>query len=138
MSTALILTESDDFNALAAFELRQELGSTRVYRLAPAGAELDLVPAYAEGGMLFDERLTYAELTRRFQAGAGVVELAPGAIARSRGPRTPFRDPRPGRGGGGHRRSPGRAGRGRPPDLPRRSDRAPRPDARIRYDNMTY
>ncbi len=78
VSTALILTGNDDFNALAAFELRQELGSTRVYRLAPAGPGLDLVPAYAEGGLLFDERLTYPELTRRFEAGATVVQLPPG------------------------------------------------------------
>ena len=79
VSTALILTESDDFNALAAFELRQELGSSQVYRLAPSGAELDLVPAYAEGGLLFDEGLTYAELSRRFEAGGAIVELPPGS-----------------------------------------------------------
>ncbi|MGA9373153.1 MAG: cation:proton antiporter [Solirubrobacterales bacterium] len=81
VSTALILTESDDFNALAAFELRQELGSGHVYRLAPATPELELVPAYAEGGLLFDERLTYPELSRRFEAGAGIVELPDGAGA---------------------------------------------------------
>ncbi len=84
VSTALILTESDDFNALAAFELRQELGSGHVYRLAPATPELELVPAYAEGGLLFDERLTYPELSRRFEAGAGIVEFPGGTDPGSR------------------------------------------------------
>jgi NhaP-type Na+/H+ or K+/H+ antiporter len=76
VSKALIMTGSDDFNALAAFELRQELGSGRVYRLPPGPGALDLVPAYAEGGLLFARELTYLELSRRFQAGAQVVELA--------------------------------------------------------------
>jgi NhaP-type Na+/H+ or K+/H+ antiporter len=77
VSQVLLLTESDDFNALAAFELRQELGSGRVYRLAPARGSLELVPAYAEGGLLFGEGLTHAELTRRVEAGARIVELGP-------------------------------------------------------------
>jgi hypothetical protein len=77
---ALIVTESDDFNALAAFELRQELGSGRVFRLAPGLGSLDLVPAYAEGGILFGEGLTYEELTRRFDAGGRVEELPAAAI----------------------------------------------------------
>jgi hypothetical protein len=74
ITDALLMTESDDFNALAAFELRQELGRDHVYRL-PARAELlDLVPAYAEGQILFDEELTFSELTRRFDAGARLVQ----------------------------------------------------------------
>jgi hypothetical protein len=76
VNAALIVTPSDDFNALAAFELRQELGSDRVYRLAPQEGTLDLVPEYAEGGILFGQDLTYAELTRRFEAGAKLVELS--------------------------------------------------------------
>ena len=72
----LLMTESDDFNALAAFELRQELGRDHVYRLPPRGDLLDLVPAYAEGQILFGEDLTFAELTRRFDAGARLVEVA--------------------------------------------------------------
>jgi NhaP-type Na+/H+ or K+/H+ antiporter len=73
---ALLMTESDDFNALAAFELRQELGRDHVYRLPPQGELLDLVPAYAEGRILFADDLTFAELTRRFDAGARLVEAA--------------------------------------------------------------
>jgi NhaP-type Na+/H+ or K+/H+ antiporter len=76
INAALIVTANDDFNALAAFELRQDLGSDRVYRLAPQPGTLDLVPEYAEGGILFGQDLTYAELTRRFEAGAQLVELS--------------------------------------------------------------
>ena len=76
ITDALLMTESDDFNALAAFELRQQLGRDHVYRLSAKGDLLDLVPAYAEGRILFDEDATYAEMTRRFDAGAQLVELA--------------------------------------------------------------
>jgi NhaP-type Na+/H+ or K+/H+ antiporter len=76
VTDALLMTDSDDFNALAAFELRQELGSDHVYRLPPRGELLDLVPGYAEGRILFGEDLTFAELTRRFDAGARLVEVA--------------------------------------------------------------
>jgi hypothetical protein len=75
VSQALLLTDSDDFNALAAFELRQELGSGRVYRVAPGPGNLELVPAYAEGGLLFGQDLTHAELSRRLDEGARIVEL---------------------------------------------------------------
>jgi predicted amidohydrolase len=33
------------------------------------------VPSHAEGGVLFDEELTFAELSRRFEAGAQLVEV---------------------------------------------------------------
>ncbi len=82
VGTALLLTESDDFNALAAFELRQELGSDAVYRLPTAPGALDLIPAYAEGGILFGEGLTHTELSRRFEAGARIEELSPDELAR--------------------------------------------------------
>jgi NhaP-type Na+/H+ or K+/H+ antiporter len=76
VTDALIMTESDDFNALAAFELRQELGRDHVFRLPPSGELLDFVPAYAEGQILFGKELTFPELTRRFDAGARLVEVA--------------------------------------------------------------
>lgn len=75
VSKALVVTASDDFNALAAFELRQELGSGRVYRLQAEPGRLDLAPQSAEGGVLFGQDLTYRELSRRFDAGARIVEL---------------------------------------------------------------
>jgi NhaP-type Na+/H+ or K+/H+ antiporter len=77
VSDALLVTESDDFNALAAYELRSELGHDHVYRLPASGDVLDLVPTYAEGNILFQDDLTYAELTRRFEAGAKLVEVRP-------------------------------------------------------------
>jgi NhaP-type Na+/H+ or K+/H+ antiporter len=76
VTDALLMTESDDFNALAAYELRQQLGRDHVYRLPPRGDLLDLVPAYAEGKILFGEDVTFSELTRRFDAGAQLVEVA--------------------------------------------------------------
>jgi NhaP-type Na+/H+ or K+/H+ antiporter len=78
ITDALLMTENDDFNALAAFELRHELGRDHVYRLPARGELLDLVPRYAEGRILFGEEFTFAELTRRFGAGGHLVEV-PGA-----------------------------------------------------------
>ena len=75
VSDALLLTASDDFNALAAYELRQELGRDRVYRLAFREKDMEPAPADAEGGVLFADALTFAELSRRFEAGARLVEL---------------------------------------------------------------
>jgi NhaP-type Na+/H+ or K+/H+ antiporter len=75
VTDALLVTESDDFNALAAYELRRDLGHDHVYRLPSGDDVLDLVPAYAEGSILFGEDLTYSELTRRFEAGAELVEV---------------------------------------------------------------
>jgi Sodium/hydrogen exchanger family len=81
VSDALLVTDSDDFNALAAYELRTDLGHGHVYRLRPGGEVLDLVPAFAEGDILFEDNLTYSELTRRFDAGARLVEVGPEAGA---------------------------------------------------------
>ncbi len=73
VTDALLLTASDNFNALAAFELRQELGHDHVFRLAHETELLDLEPAYAEGRELFAAALTFTEMTRRFDAGATIV-----------------------------------------------------------------
>lgn len=75
VNDVLLLTESDDFNALAAFELRQELGHDHVYTLPAEKDLLDAAPAHAEGGLLFAEDLTFSELTRRFEGGARLVEF---------------------------------------------------------------
>ncbi len=75
VSSVLLLTGSDEFNALAGYELRQELGIDRVYRLQHSRGELDTVPAYTEGAVLFGEDLTFEELERRFANGARVVEV---------------------------------------------------------------
>jgi len=68
------------FSALAAYELRGELGSGRVFRLAPGPRLLQMAPASAEGGILFDRDLTYRELSRRLEAGAR-VEATPASSA---------------------------------------------------------
>lgn len=83
ITDALLLTASDDFNALAAFELRQDLGHDHVYRLAPGSDLLDLVPGYAEGRTLFAPELTFDELAARFDSGA---QLATGPGDDSQGP----------------------------------------------------
>lgn len=76
---ALLLDESDHFNALAAYDLRRGLGTNRVYRLAPEVS--DSLQGARQGRILFAKDLTFAELTRRFEGGAALVELPsePGA-----------------------------------------------------------
>ncbi len=75
VSDALVVTESDYFNSLAAYELRRELGRGRVYRLAPRESSMEPGPGYEEGGILFGDAFTYPELSRRFEAGATLAEL---------------------------------------------------------------
>lgn len=82
---ALFMTDSDDFNALAAYELRGELGTDRVFRLAPAHGLLDIEPDSADGGILFNEDLTYRELSRRLEAGARVEELPASSASSANG-----------------------------------------------------
>jgi NhaP-type Na+/H+ or K+/H+ antiporter len=66
---ALLLTRSDDFNALAAEELRIELGHQHVNRLAPDPDAPFLVPPAHEDGLL----LSYAEMSAHFADGAQLV-----------------------------------------------------------------
>jgi hypothetical protein len=73
ITDALLLTRSDDFNALAAAELRSRLGHGHVYRVAPDPEEPDLLPPSAEAGILGNTALTFAELDRRFAAGARFI-----------------------------------------------------------------
>jgi NhaP-type Na+/H+ or K+/H+ antiporter len=73
LTGALILTSSDDFNTLAAAELRPEIGHGHVFRLAPDPAMQDLLPPAGEGGILGNPDLTFAEVSRRFDAGARFV-----------------------------------------------------------------
>ena len=75
VSDALVMTESDDFNSLAAYELRQALGRDRVYRLAPREVVVSSSTGAAEGRILFAEGLTFPELSRRIEAGAEIIGL---------------------------------------------------------------
>ena len=69
VSDAVLLTGSDDFNALAAEELRIELGHQHVLRLAPHPDAPVLVPPAHENGLL----LSYEEMSAQFAGGARVV-----------------------------------------------------------------
>ncbi len=74
VSDALVMSASDDFNALAAFELGRELGRDSVYRLVPGDHSDGDAAGGAEGRLLFGDGLTYEELARRLEAGAKLVE----------------------------------------------------------------
>ncbi len=73
ISDALLLSRSDDFNALAAADLRQDLGHGHVYRVAPDPDEPDLLPPANAADILGSEELTRAELTRLLARGASLV-----------------------------------------------------------------
>jgi hypothetical protein len=85
ITDAVVLTRSDDFNALAAAELRGRLGHGHVYRVAPDPEEPDLLPPSPEAGILGSPALTFAELSRRFAAGARLITHDPGDVAGSDG-----------------------------------------------------
>jgi NhaP-type Na+/H+ or K+/H+ antiporter len=83
VTDALLVTGSDDFNALAAAELRAELGHGRVFRVAPDPEAVDLAAPPNEPGILGRAGLTFAELHRRLDAGARIVQV--GAAERPAG-----------------------------------------------------
>ncbi|MEV7404145.1 cation:proton antiporter [Streptomyces sp. NPDC091267] len=68
----LLLTDEDDFNALAAMTLRESVEG-EVHRLGPPSASHGVVAPYTGGASLFGAGLTGSELTRRYEAGARVV-----------------------------------------------------------------
>jgi NhaP-type Na+/H+ or K+/H+ antiporter len=79
VTDALLLTRSDDFNALAAEALRVELGHAHVQRLAPEAETPVLVPPHHESGLL----PSYDEMSRRFGAGAQIAaEIGPAGAVR--------------------------------------------------------
>jgi NhaP-type Na+/H+ or K+/H+ antiporter len=79
VTDALLLTPSDDFNALVAADLRSELGHARVYRLAPDRDAPQLLPPPAEVGIFVRDGLTFADLSQRFAGGAQVVTATAGS-----------------------------------------------------------
>jgi len=88
VTDALLLTASDDFNTLAAAELRNELGHRHVFRIAPHPNEPDLVPPLREAGILVDRSLTFGELDRQFAKGAHIVSTTADELPRSGGTET--------------------------------------------------
>jgi NhaP-type Na+/H+ or K+/H+ antiporter len=83
ITDALLLTPSDDFNTLAAAELRNELGHRHVFRIAPHPHAPDLVPPPHEAGILVDRSLTFAELDWQFAEGAHLVSTTANELPRS-------------------------------------------------------
>ena len=87
VTDALLLSENDDFNTLAAAELREELGHRHVFRIAPHPDKPDLLPPSREAGILADRSLTFEEFDRQFAAGARLVAVP--AEAEASRPRDP-------------------------------------------------
>jgi NhaP-type Na+/H+ or K+/H+ antiporter len=73
ITDALLLTQSDDFNAVTAAGLRSELGHGHVFRISPDPEESDLLPPATEGGILVGPGLTLDELNGRFAEGGRIV-----------------------------------------------------------------
>ena len=73
VTDAVLLSRSDDFNALAATVLRGDLGHGHVYRIAPDRDGPDLLPPATEANILGGHDLTLAELTQRLGQGERFV-----------------------------------------------------------------
>ena len=73
VTDAVLLSRSDDFNALAATVLRGDLGHGHVYRIAPDRDGPDLLPPATEANILGGDDLTLAELTQRLGQGERFV-----------------------------------------------------------------
>jgi len=85
VTAILLLTEEDDFNALAATTLSVD-SDTPVYRLAPREPSHGVVAPYIAGETLFTPSLTRPNLSARTEAGAQI------AIARANGGPPPGSD----------------------------------------------
>jgi hypothetical protein len=72
VTAVLLLTEEDDFNALASTVLRAGMDGP-VYRLGPPTGAHGVVAPYTGSEILFGAGLTRPEMARRFAAGAGIV-----------------------------------------------------------------
>ncbi|WP_405009450.1 cation:proton antiporter [Kitasatospora sp. NBC_01539] len=68
----LLLTQEDDFNALAAMTLRESVEGP-VHRLGPPADSKGVVARFTGGDALFDAGLTRPELVRRYASGARIV-----------------------------------------------------------------
>ncbi|MFF3611725.1 cation:proton antiporter [Streptomyces sp. NPDC002580] len=68
----LLLTEEDDFNALASATLRGGVDGF-VHRLGPPGRSHGVVAPYTAGDTLFEAGLNGPELVRRYEDGARIV-----------------------------------------------------------------
>ena len=74
VSDVLLLSESDDFNVLAALELRNELGNEHVFMLPARPEHRELLPTISEARILFGPDETFPALERRFANGARLTD----------------------------------------------------------------
>jgi NhaP-type Na+/H+ or K+/H+ antiporter len=72
ITTVLLLTEEDDFNALAAVALEGTLDHG-VYRVAAPSQDVGVVAPFTRGELLFRAPLTGAEIARRHHDGAEII-----------------------------------------------------------------
>jgi NhaP-type Na+/H+ or K+/H+ antiporter len=79
ITTVLLLTAEDDFNALAALVLRYSVGD-EVYRVGPPAGERGVVAPFTGGRVLFGQALNRSTLASRYAAGAKIV-VAPAGDA---------------------------------------------------------
>jgi NhaP-type Na+/H+ or K+/H+ antiporter len=80
ITTVLLLTAEDDFNALAALVLRYSVGD-QVYRVGPPAGDRGVVAPYTGGRVLFGHALNRSTLASRYADGArSVVRPAGGDL----------------------------------------------------------
>jgi NhaP-type Na+/H+ or K+/H+ antiporter len=72
ITAVLLLTDEDDFNALASVLLTETVDG-RVYRLAPPQRSHGVVAPYTTGHILFAAGMTRPAVTERYQDGARIV-----------------------------------------------------------------
>ena len=77
ITAVYLLTEEDDFNALAATILRGDAGGEdaagpSVYALAPPSADHGVVAPFTDGDRLFGSGISRASLDRRYERGARI------------------------------------------------------------------
>jgi hypothetical protein len=77
ITAVLLLTEEDDFNALASV-LLAECVDGHVYRLAPPRRSHGVVAPYTAGEILFGQAMTRPAITGRYQGGARIVTSSAG------------------------------------------------------------
>jgi NhaP-type Na+/H+ or K+/H+ antiporter len=80
ITTVLLLTDEDDFNALAAVALEGTLDGG-VYRAGAPSDSVGVVAPFTRGELLFGADLTGAEIARRHGAGAEFIARPPGGTA---------------------------------------------------------
>jgi Sodium/hydrogen exchanger family len=79
ITAVLLLTNEDDFNALASVLLADSVEG-RVYRLAPPQRSHGLVAPYTTGEILFGYGLTSPAVTGRYRDGARIVTHGDGGV----------------------------------------------------------